>query len=195
MNIFPIQVLDRLPDGEIITRDISSRLLEDRIIFLCGELELDLGNSIIAQLLYLAGVSEDPISIYINSIGGDIIDALALYDTIRFIKPVIRTICIGQACSAAALLLAAGTKGYRSALPSSRVLLHQIQGAVSGSTSEMKSYSNESERIMNLYVNILADLTGKKFKEIKKDTEKEFFMDAEETLLYGLIDNIIKEGK
>ena len=195
MNLFPIQVMDRLPDGEVMSRDIYSRLLEDRIVFLYGELESDLGNSLITQLLYLAGVSEDPISIYINSEGGGVIDALALYDTIRFIKPIVKTICIGQACSASALLLAAGSKGYRSALPSSRVMIHELRGGVSGTRNEMVSYSNESDRVMDLFINILSDLTGKKFSEIAKDAEKDFFMNAEEALEYGLIDHIVREGK
>lgn len=195
MNLFPIQVMDRLPDGEIISRDICSRLLEDRIVFLYGEIEADLGYSVIAQLLYLAGVSEDPINIYINSEGGHIIDALALYDTIKFVKPIIKTTCIGQACSASALLLAAGTKGYRSALPNSRVMIHELRGGVSGTRNEMVSYSNESDRVMDLFINILSDLTGKKFSEIAKDMKKDFFMNPEEALKYGLIDNIVKEGK
>jgi len=195
MNLYPIQVMDRLPDGEIMSRDIYSRLLEDRIIFLYDDLDSDVGNNIITQLLYLSGVSEDPINIYINSEGGSVIDALALYDTIKFVKPIIKTTCIGQACSASALLLAAGSKGYRSALQNSRVLLHQVRGGVSGSLDEMQAYSNESSRIMDLYTNILSGLTGKEFSELEKDMKKEFFMDAKEALLYGLIDNVIEERK
>lgn len=192
MTIFPIQVVDRLPDGELMTRDISSRLLEDRIVFMCGELENEMGNSIIAQLLYLAGVSKDPISLYINSDGGVLVEALAIHDTLKYIKPVVKTICIGQACSAAAIVLSSGHKGCRFALPNSRVLLHQLRGGISGTRDEMVAYADESKRLMGVVVNILVKNTNKKFEDIETDLEKEVFMSPEEAIEYGIIDKIIK---
>lgn len=192
MSVFSVQVTDRSSEGELLTRDVCSRLLEDRIIFMYGELETEMGQSIIAQLLYLTSVSKDPISIYINSDGGLLNEALALHDTIKYIKPIVKTVCIGQACSAAAIILSSGDKGYRVALPSSRVLLHQLRGEISGDCDEMAAYANENKRLMGVVINILANQTGKDVEELKVDLEKEFFMTAEEAVEYGLIDKIVK---
>ncbi len=192
MSTLPVQITDRSPDGELMSRDVCSRLLEDRIIFMCGELENEIGNNIIAQLLYLTGVSEDPISLYINSDGGVLNEALAIYDTIKYIKPIVKTICIGQACSAAAIVLSSGNKGYRFALPNSRVLLHQLRGGMSGTRNEMVAYADESKRMMDVVVNILVECTNKKFEDIKVDLEKENFMSPEEAIEYGLVDYIIR---
>ncbi len=192
MSISPIQVMEKLTDGEMMTRDIYSRLLEDRIIFMHGDLESDLGNSVVVQLLYLAGVSEDLINIYINSDGGVLTEALAIHDTMKYIKPVVRTVCIGQACSAAAIVLASGEKGHRVALPSSRILLHQLSGGMSGSRDQMVAYAKESNRLMDVVINILIEQTGKEVEEIKVDLQKELFMSPEEAVKYGIIDKIIK---
>lgn len=192
MSVFSVQVTDRSSEGELLTRDVCSRLLEDRIIFMYGELETEMGQSIIAQLLYLTSVSKDPISIYINSDGGLLNEALAIHDTIKYIKPIVKTVCIGQACSAAAIILSSGDKGYRVALPSSRVLLHQLRGEISGDCDEMAAYANENKRLMGVVINILANQTGKDVEELKVDLEKEFFMTAEEAVEYGLIDKIVK---
>lgn len=194
MTVFPVQVLERMADGELMSRDINSRLLEDRIVFMCGELESETGNNIIAQLLYLAGVSEKPISLYINSDGGILVEALAIYDTMKYIKPIVKTICIGQACSAAAIILSAGEKGQRTALPNSRMLLHQLRGEISGTQLEMSAYSDENERLMRVVIDILVKQTGKKPAEIKIDLKKELFMSPEDALKYGIIDKIIEEG-
>lgn len=192
MSVFSVQVTDRSSDGEMLTRDVCSRLLEDRIIFMYGELETEMGQSIIAQLLYLTGVSKDPISIYINSDGGLLVEALAIHDTIKYIKPIVKTICIGQACSAAAIILSSGEKGYRVALPSSRVLLHQLRGGISGDCDEMVAYADEYKRLMDIVIKILVKQTGKKPSDIRTNLEKEFFMSAEEAVEYGIIDKIIK---
>ena len=191
----PIHVIERSDTGDLISKDIYSRLLEDRIIILQGDLEVEESSSIIAQLLYLSSLSYDPISIYINSEGGGALEALAIYDTMRFVKPIIKTFCIGQACSAAAILLASGSKGYRSALPNSRIHLHQVRGGISGTNNEMRAYSSESERVMTIIYNILFKHTGQSVSRIKKDLSEELFLTPEDAERYGLIDYVIKEQK
>ena len=174
--------------------DIYSRLLKDRIIFLGEQVHDDMANIIIAQMLFLE--SEDPgkdINLYINSPGGSVTAGLAIYDTIQYIKPDVATICMGQATSMAALLLAAGTKGKRYALPHSRVMIHQPLGGVQGQATDIGIQAKEILKIKELVHRILADHTGQPFKKIQDDTERDYFMDSQEALEYGLIDKVITE--
>jgi len=174
------------------TYDIYSRLLEDRIIFLRDALDDDVANVVIAQILFLA--SKDPsknISLYINSPGGSVTAGLAIYDTMRYVKCDVETICIGQAASMGAVLLTAGTKGKRSALPNSRILLHQAFGGAQGMAADVKIQTDELLRVRDLLIKVLADHTGKTRKQLLKDTDRDKFMTAEEAVSYGLIDRII----
>ena len=173
--------------------DIYSRLLKDRIIFLGGEVEDNMANSIIAQLLFLdAQDSEKDITIYINSPGGVITSGLAIYDTMRHINADVSTVCVGQAASMGALLLAAGTKGKRYSLPNSRIMIHQPLGGAQGQATDVLIQAREMERIKTLVNEILSEATGKDIKEIYSDTERDNFMNADEALEYGLIDKVIK---
>jgi ATP-dependent Clp protease protease subunit len=174
------------------TYDIYSRLLEDRIVFLRGTIDDDMANVVIAQMLFLA--AKDPakdIRLYINSPGGLVTAGLAIYDTMRYAKCDVATICIGQAASVAAVLLAAGTAGKRSALPNSRILLHQVFGGAQGQASDVKIQTEELLRMRDLLIKILAEHTGKTIKKITKDTDRDYFMSAKEAAEYGLIDRII----
>ena len=172
--------------------DIYSRLLEDRIIFLRDAIDDDVANVVIAQILFLA--AKDPskdIRLYINSPGGIVTAGLAIYDTMRFVKCDVATICIGQAASMAAVLLAAGAPGKRSALPNSRILLHQASGGAQGQASDVEIQAAELLRIRDLLVKILSDHTGKQKRTIQKDTDRDNFMSAKDAVEYGLIDRII----
>ena len=172
--------------------DIYSRLLEDRIIFLRDAIDDDVANVVIAQILFLA--AKDPskdIRLYINSPGGVVTAGLAIYDTMRFVKCDVATICIGQAASMAAVLLAAGAPGKRSALPNSRILLHQASGGAQGQATDVEIQAAELLRIRDLLVKILSDHTGKQKRTIQKDTDRDNFMSAKEAVEYGLIDRII----
>jgi ATP-dependent Clp protease protease subunit len=172
--------------------DIYSRLLEDRIIFLRDALDDDVANVVIAQMLFLA--AKDPakdIRLYINSPGGSVTAGLAVYDTLRFVKCDVETICIGQAASMAAVLLAAGTPGKRGALPNSRILLHQVFGGSQGMAADVKIQTDELLRIRDLLIDILSEHTGKTKKKVAKDTDRDYFMSAKEALDYGVVDRII----
>ncbi len=172
--------------------DIYSRLLEDRIIFLRDAIDDDVANVVIAQILFLA--AKDPskdIRLYINSPGGIVTAGLAIYDTMRFVKCDVATICIGQAASMAAVLLAAGAPGKRSALPNSRILLHQASGGAQGQASDVEIQAAELLRIRDLLVKILSQHTGKQKRTIQKDTDRDNFMSAKDAVDYGLIDRII----
>jgi ATP-dependent Clp protease, protease subunit len=172
--------------------DIYSRLLEDRIIFLRDAIDDDVANVVIAQILFLA--AKDPskdIRLYINSPGGIITAGLAIYDTMRFVKSDVATICIGQAASMAAVLLAAGAPGKRSALPNSRILLHQASGGAQGQATDVEIQAAELLRMRDLLVKILSDHTGKQKRTIQKDTDRDNFMSAKDAVEYGLIDRII----
>ena len=172
--------------------DIYSRLLEDRIIFLRDAIDDDVANVVIAQILFLA--AKDPskdIRLYINSPGGVVTAGLAIYDTMRFVKCDVATICIGQAASMAAVLLAAGAPGKRSALPNSRILLHQASGGAQGQATDVEIQAAELLRIRDLLVKILSEHTGKQKRTIQKDTDRDNFMSAKEAVEYGLIDRII----
>ena len=174
--------------------DIYSRLLKDRIIFMGEQVHDGMANTIIAQLLFLE--SEDPdkdISVYINSPGGSVTAGLAIYDTMQYIKPSIATICMGQATSMAALLLAAGEKGKRYALPHSRIMIHQPLGGAQGQATDIDIQAKEILKIKELIIRILAKHTGQALENIRRDTERDFFMDAEEALRYGIIDRVIFE--
>ncbi|MEX0658755.1 MAG: ATP-dependent Clp protease proteolytic subunit [Egibacteraceae bacterium] len=176
--------------------DIYSRLLKERIIFLGTPINDEIANVMMAQLLHLEG--EDPdkdINIYINSPGGSVTSALAIYDTMEFIKPDIGTFCLGQAASAAAVLLAAGAKGKRFATPHSRVLLHQPQGGAEGQSVDIEIQAREIQRIRDLLDQILAGKTGQEVAKISKDTDRDFIMTAEQAKTYGLIDGVIESRK
>ncbi|MAJ81800.1 MAG: ATP-dependent Clp endopeptidase, proteolytic subunit ClpP [Legionellales bacterium] len=172
--------------------DIYSRLLKERIIFLVGEIEQHMANLVVAQLLFLE--SEDPnkdISLYINSPGGVVSAGLAIYDTMRFIKPDVSTLCIGQAASAGALLLCSGTKGKRFCLPHSTVMIHQVLGGYQGQGSDIEIHAKETMRIGNLVNKIIADNSSQPIDQVKKDTDRDNFMTADQAVNYGLVDSVI----
>ncbi|MFZ8832334.1 MAG: ATP-dependent Clp endopeptidase proteolytic subunit ClpP [Thermodesulfobacteriaceae bacterium] len=172
--------------------DIYSRLLKERIIFLGSPIDDYVANLVIAQLLYLE--AEDPekdIMLYINSPGGLVSAGLAIYDTMQYIKPDVCTICVGQAASMAAVLLAAGAKGKRYALPHSRIMLHQPMGAFQGQATDVEIQAKEILRLRDILNEILAKHTGQDKKRIAKDTERDFYMSSEEAQKYGIIDHIL----
>jgi len=173
--------------------DIYSRLLKDRIIFLGGGIDDSIADLVVAQLLFLE--SEDPekdISIYINSPGGVVTAGMAIYDTMQYIKPDVSTICIGQAASMGALLLAAGAKGKRYALPHSRIMIHQPLGGAQGQASDIEIQAQEILRIKDMLNDILVNHTGQALKRIKRDTDRDFFMSSKEAKEYGLIDEVVQ---
>lgn len=172
--------------------DIYSRLLKERIIFLGSVIDDNVANLIMAQMLHLE--AEDPekdIQLYINSPGGVVTAALAVYDTIQFIKSPVSTICIGQAASAAAVLLLAGAKKKRFSLPNSRVMLHQPSGGISGTTIDVEIHAREMVRIRHLLNEVISKHTGQNIAKVEKDTERDFILDAKEAQKYGIIDEVI----
>jgi len=174
--------------------DIYSRLLKDRIIFIGEQVHDGMANTIIAQMLFLE--SEDPdkdINIYVNSPGGSVTAGLAIYDTMQYIKPHVTTICMGQATSMAALLLASGAKGKRYALPHARVMIHQPLGGAQGQATDIDIQAREIMKIKDLIHRILSKHTGQPMERIRQDTERDYFMDAQEALNYGIIDRVITE--
>ena len=176
--------------------DIYSRLLKDRIIFLGSPINDDVANLIVAQLLFLE--AEDPekdINLYVNSPGGVVTSGMAIYDTIQFIKPDVATICVGQAASMGAVLLAAGGPGKRFALPNARIMIHQPLGGVEGQAVDIKIQAEEILRVRKRLNQILKKHTGKELEEIENDTDRDNFMTAEEAKAYGLIDDIIEKRK
>jgi len=184
-------VIDHTGDRER-TYDIYSRLLEDRIVFLRHAIDDEVANAVIAQMLFLA--AKDPskdIKLYINSPGGSVTAGFAIYDTMRFVRSPVATICIGQAASMAALLLAAGTPGKRSALPNSRILIHQVFGGAQGQASDVKIQTEELLRMRDMISKALAEHTGKTIKRITKDSDRDYFMSSGEAVEYGLVDQII----
>ncbi len=190
MPLIPM-VIEQSSRGER-AYDIYSRLLKDRIVFIGSAMNDEIANLIIAQLLFLE--SEDPekdINFYINSPGGVVTAGLAVYDTMQYIKPDIATVCIGQAASMGALLLTAGTKGKRYALPSARILIHQPMGGFSGQASDIAIQASEILRMKDTLNNILMLHTGKDIEQIQNDTDRDFFMTSEEAKAYGLIDHVI----
>jgi len=184
-------VVEQTPRGER-AYDIYSRLLRDRIVFLGGEINDDHANLITAQLLFLE--AEDPskeINLYINSPGGSVTAGLAIYDTIEFVKCEVSTLCVGQAASMAAVLLAAGAKGRRYSLPHGRVLIHQLSGGFHGQATDIEIQAREALRLRETLNNILAHHTGQNVKQIEKDTDRDTFLGPKEALEYGLIDEIL----
>ncbi len=174
--------------------DLYSRILRDRIIFLSDEINDPIANSVVAQLLFLASQdSEKDIYMYINSPGGRVTSGLAIYDTMQYIKPDIHTICVGQASSMAAVLLTAGTEGKRSALQHSRLLLHQPMGGTHGQASDIEIQTKEILRIKEELYDILVKHTSQTKKKIKKDADRDYFLNAKEAVEYGLIDKVMDE--
>jgi ATP-dependent Clp protease protease subunit len=172
--------------------DIFSRLLKDRIVFLGGPIHDETANLVTAQLLFLE--SEDPereINMYINSPGGSVTAGLAIYDTMQFVKPPVSTLCVGQAASMGAVLLAAGAKGRRYALPHSRIMIHQLSGGFEGQAADIEIQAREALRLREILNSILTDHTGQGLKRIEKDTDRDFFMHADQAVEYGLIDEVI----
>ena len=190
MNYIPM-VIEQVGRGER-AYDIYSRLLKDRIIFLGGPIEDNLANTVVAQLLHLEG--EDPtrdIYMYINSPGGNISSGLAIYDTIQYIKPSVSTICIGMAASMAAVLLCAGEKGKRTALPNSRIMIHQPWGGAQGRAADVEIQAREILYLRSRMNEILQHHTGKSIEQLEKDTDRDYFLSAIEAREYGLIDDVI----
>ncbi|BBB31939.1 ATP-dependent Clp protease, protease subunit [Thermotomaculum hydrothermale] len=176
--------------------DIYSRLLKDNIIFLGTPIDDNVANLVIAQLLFLEAENPDKdVYLYINSPGGSVSAGLAIYDTMQFIKPDVTTICIGQAASMAAVLLAGGTKGKRFALPNSRILIHQPMGGMQGQASDIEIHANEIIRIKKLLNEILSKHTGQPIEKIEKDTDRDYIMSAKEAVDYGIIDKIITRNE
>ena len=189
MNLIP-SVVEKNSDGERVY-DIYSRLLKDRIIILSGEIDDSLSNSIVAQLLYLDSVNHNPINLYINSPGGSITSGMAIYDTMNYIKSKVSTICIGLSASMAAFLLSSGERGMRFCLPNSEVMIHQPLGGAKGQATEIQI---AAERILKLKAKlnkILSSNTGQSLEKIQDDTERDYFLSADEALDYGLIDKIL----
>ena len=185
-------VVEQTPRGER-AYDIYSRLLKERVIFLTGPIE-DIGaNLVVAQLLFLEAENPDKdISLYLNSPGGSVTSGLSIYDTMQFIKPDVSTLCVGQAASMGAVLLAGGAKGKRHALPNSRVLIHQVMGGFQGQASDIEIHAQEILSIKEKLNNILATHTGQKIDKITKDSDRDNFMSTEEAVEYGLIDSVME---
>ncbi len=191
LNLVPM-VVEQTPRGER-SYDIYSRLLKERVIFIVGQVEDHMANLVVAQLLFLESENPDKdISLYINSPGGSVTAGLAIYDTMQFIKPDISTLCIGQAASMGAVLLAAGTKGKRYSLPHSRVMIHQPLGGYQGQATDIDIHAKEILKIREQLNQLLADHTGQSIETINKDTERDNFMGAETAAEYGLIDEVLK---
>lgn len=184
-------VIDKTNNGEC-AYDIYSRLLDDRIIFITGEINDAVANTVIAQMLYLESKSaKAPISLYINSQGGVSQSGLAILDTMNYIKCPVSTICIGLCASAAALLLAGGQKGKRFSLPNAKIMIHQPWGAVQGQVTEIEIYYKEGKKDRNKYASLIAQFCGKPEDAVNHDIERDNYMSAEEALKYGLIDEIL----
>jgi ATP-dependent Clp protease protease subunit len=173
--------------------DIYSRLLKERIIFIGEQVEDHMANTVIAQLLFLESEdTEKPITMYINSPGGSVTAGLAIYDTMQYIKPDVSTLCMGQASSMGALLLAAGAKGKRLALPNSRIMIHQPLGGAQGQATDIEIQAKEIMKVKKTIHNILVEHTGQSIEKIREDTERDYYMDATQAMEYGIIDRVIK---
>jgi ATP-dependent Clp protease protease subunit len=192
MNYIPM-VIEQVGRGER-AYDIYSRLLKDRIIFVGGGIDDNLANTVVAQLLHLEGEdTQKDIYMYINSPGGSISSGLAIYDTMQYIKPAVSTICIGMAASMAAVLLAAGAKGKRTALPNSRIMIHQPWGGTQGRAADIEIQAKEILYLRGRMNDILHQHTGKSVAEIAADTDRDYFLSAKEAQKYGLIDDVIEK--
>ncbi len=191
MSVLVPYVVEQTGRGER-SYDIYSRLLKDRIIFVGGPISDDVANLVTAQLLFLE--SEDPekeISMYINSPGGSVTAGLAIYDTMQFVKPPVSTLCVGQAASMGAVLLTAGAKGRRYALPHARMMIHQLSGGFEGQAADIDIQAREALRLRELLNNILAYHTGQNIKRVERDTDRDTFMTPLQAVEYGLIDEVI----
>lgn len=191
MNLIPT-IIEKNSNGEK-TYDIYSRLLKDRIIMLCGEIDDVSSNIIISELLYLDSINHNDISVYINSPGGSVTAGMAIYDTMNFIKSDVSTICVGMAASMAAFLLSSGEKGKRYCLPNSEVMIHQPLGGAEGQATEIKIAAERILKLKDKMNKMLSKNTGQNIKKISKDTERDYFLDAKEALEYGLIDKILEK--
>ena len=194
MGLVPI-VVEQTGRGER-AYDIYSRLLKDRIIFIGTPIDDQIANLVIAQMIFLEG--EDPdrdINLYIHSPGGMVSAGLAIYDTMQFVKPDIATLCMGQAASMAAVLLAAGAKGKRSTLPNSRIMIHQPLGGTQGQVTDIEIYTREVLKMKEQLNQILAKHTGRSLEQIDKDTDRNYFMSSEESKEYGIVDEIIAKRR
>ncbi len=195
MNTLVPYVIERTGNGER-SYDIFSRLLKDRIVFVDGEINDATADLVVAQLLFLESENPDKdINMYINSPGGSVTAGLAIYDTMKYVRCPIQTICLGQAASMAAILLAGGSKGKRIALPSSRVMILQPRGGVGGQESDIAVQAKEIIRLKELSIKYLADATGQSEKTIAKDMERDFYMSAKDALEYGVIDQVMEARK
>ncbi|MFY9175945.1 MAG: ATP-dependent Clp endopeptidase proteolytic subunit ClpP [Caldicoprobacterales bacterium] len=194
MNLVPI-VVEQTNRGER-SYDIYSRLLEDRIIFLGGPISDITANLVVAQLLFLEAKDPDKdVLLYINSPGGSVTAGMAIYDTMQYIKCDVSTICVGMAASMGAFLLAAGTKGKRLALPNSEIMIHQPLGGAQGQASDIAIHAEQILKLKKKINEILADRTGQSIEKIERDTDRDFFMSAEEAKAYGIIDDVITSRK
>ena len=191
MNLIPI-IVDKEQNGER-SYDIFSRLLKDRIVFLSGEIDDNLANTIVSELLYLDSINHDDISLYINSPGGSITSGMAIMDTMNFIKSDVSTICIGMAASMAAFLLSCGQKGKRFILPNAEVMIHQPLGGATGQATEIKIAAERILKMKHRLNEILANNTNQDIKKIENDTERDHFLSASEAKEYGIIDKIIEK--
>jgi len=195
MSILVPMVIEQTGRGER-AYDIYSRLLKDRIIFIGTPIDDNISNIIIAQLLFLQMDNpEKDINVYINTPGGHVTSGLAIYDTMQFVRPDVNTFCVGQATSMGALLLTAGAKGKRFALPHARIMIHQPWGGVQGAAADISIQAKEILRLKEKIERILANHTGKPVDKIKKDTDRDYFMTAEEAKEYGLVDEVISTIK
>lgn len=191
-NLVPM-VVEQSARGER-AYDIYSRLLKDRVIFLVGQIEEHMANLVVAQMLFLESENPDKdISLYINSPGGVVTAGLAIYDTMQFIKPNVSTLCIGQAASAAALLLASGHAGKRFCLPNATVMIHQVLGGYQGQGTDIQIHAKETQRVSDTLNSILANHTGQNIEQIEKDTNRDNFMTGDQAVEYGLIDGILNQ--
>ena len=189
MNLIPI-IVDKETDGER-SYDIYSRLLKDRIVFLSGEIDDNNANIIVSELLYLDSINHDDISLYINSPGGSITSGMAIMDTINYIKSDVSTICIGMAASMGAFLLSCGTKGKRFILPNAEVMIHQPLGGASGQATEIKIAAERILKLKDKLNKLLAKNTNQDLEKVQIDTDRDYFMNANEALAYGIVDKIL----
>ena len=194
-NMLVPMVVDKTSEGER-SYDIYSRLLEDRIIFLTGEVNDATANTVVAQLIYLEGKNPDKdISLYINSPGGSVSAGLAIFDTINYIKCDVCTICVGLAASMGAFLLASGTKGKRYALPNSEIMIHQPLGGAQGQASDIEIQAKHIQHIKEKLNKVLSERTGQPLEKVQKDTDRDYYMTAEQAKEYGLVDEIFYKRK
>jgi ATP-dependent Clp protease protease subunit len=188
-------VVEQTPQGER-AYDIYSRLLKDRIVFVGGPIQSQGANAVIAQLLFLEADNPDrDIYVYVNSPGGEVTSGMAIYDTMQYVKPRINTICIGQAASMGAVLMTAGTEGYRYALPNSRFMLHQPLGGAEGQATDVEIRTQELVRIKERIIEVLSKHTGQDEDQVREDIDRDYFMSAEESVEYGLVDEVLESRK